>query len=245
VLHGLDIDIGAHLSAMTVEHGNLEQYKIWSSKLGPDPLRPDADFERLWNACGLSGCRGGNTSIGAVLMDQKRVAGVGNIYRAEILFKAGLHPDQPANTIGRDKFENVWFHCVDLMRRGVLEGSILTLDPDHQKLDPERRRYVYNQSRCLLCKGKIQSWDVKGRTCYGCFECQQMISGQGGSSGSGTSAKQMKKNEKRKVVRETRDVCVFRSKCAPEARDEKGASSKMEMKKRKRKTTISKKKKKK
>jgi len=231
------LEIGAHLSAMTVEHGNLQQYDIWASKLGPDPLRPDADFERLWIACGVAGCRGGNTSIGAVLMDQKRVAGVGNIYRAEICFKARIHPSQPANTLGREKFELIWFHCVDLMRRGVLEGSILTLDPDHQQMNPDRRRYVYNQSRCLLCKGKVQSWDVKGRTCYGCFQCQEMIAdgGGGGGGGGGTSsaAKQARKNKK-KIMREAKDVVVFKSKCAPEARDETGGTQK---RKRKTKTT--------
>ena len=88
--------------------------------LGTDPLREDADFERLWDACCTPGKRGGNTPIGAVLMDQHKIAGVGNIFRTEILYKARVHPDQPAGSIGRPTLERVWQHTVDLMRRGVV-----------------------------------------------------------------------------------------------------------------------------
>lgn len=52
------------------------------AKLGPDPLREDADKERLWAVMQKS-----KKSIGQLLMDQTAVAGIGNIYRAEILFK--------------------------------------------------------------------------------------------------------------------------------------------------------------
>ena len=188
----------AHLSAMTCEVGDLVQYTVWCAKLGPDPLRKDADFERLWNACGVPNCRGGRASIGAVLMDQKRIAGVGNIYRAEILFKAKVHPEQPANTLGREVFERVWFHCVDLMQRGVAEGSILTLDDAHQLLHPTKRRYVYNQSKCIVCQNNVKSWTMKNRTCYGCLTCQPMLHR--------IALKEGQKN----------DVKVFKSVCAPE-----------------------------
>ena len=137
---GSDNGTVAHLSAMTCEIGDLAAFDAWAKKLGPDPLRDDADFERIWNKCGVPGARGGKAPIGAVLMDQSKVAGVGNIYRAEILFKAGVHPEQPAHTLGRERFEAVWFHTVDLMRRGVQDGSILTVDKQHKKLDRTRRR---------------------------------------------------------------------------------------------------------
>ena len=202
-------DVVAHLSAMTVEHGGVDHYDTWRSKLGEDPLRKDADIERLWQACGAPGTRGGKASIGSVLMDQKRVAGVGNIYRAEILFKARVHPEQPANTVGREAFDRIWFHCCDLMRRGVEVGSILTLDPKHQSLDPTRRRYIYNQKRCLLCKSKIKSWTMKGRTVYACPSCQPLQD---------TTAIDAARKD---VIAAANDVKVFKSRCAPEASDEK------------------------
>lgn len=46
--------------------------------------------------------------IGLVLMDQSMMAGVGNIYRAEILFKAGVHPETPASAISREQFDKIW-----------------------------------------------------------------------------------------------------------------------------------------
>jgi formamidopyrimidine-DNA glycosylase len=60
-------------------------YSTQSAKLGPDPLREDADVEVVWNK--LSSSR---KSVGLILMDQTMVAGIGNIYRAEILFKVRL-----------------------------------------------------------------------------------------------------------------------------------------------------------
>ena len=205
--------IVAHLSAMTVEMGDRAKFDVWSAKLGPDPLRDDADFERLWNTCGMPDARAGKAPIGAVLMDQSKVAGVGNIYRAEILFKAGVHPEQPANQLGRERFEAVWYHCVDLMRKGVQTGSILTVDTQHKKLDRTRRRYVYNQSKCLLCKTKIKSWDMRKRTCYACFACQPMLPATRLPS---SRAKQLRANT---------DVKVFASRCAPEVGAKKGKAA--------------------
>lgn len=77
-----DANIAAHLSAMSVEHGNVDWYASCVAKLGQDPLRSDANVEALWAK--VQRCK---KPIGVVLMDQSMVAGPGNIYRAEILFK--------------------------------------------------------------------------------------------------------------------------------------------------------------
>lgn len=60
---------------------------------------------------------------GLVLMDQSMVAGIGNIYRAEILYKAAMHPEQPAHTVDRAAFERVWYHSVDLLQKGYATGA--------------------------------------------------------------------------------------------------------------------------
>ena len=60
-------------------------YEERAGKLGPDPLRDDADPERLWQRMIKS-----RKPVGLFLMDQEAVAGIGNIYRAEILFKVGV-----------------------------------------------------------------------------------------------------------------------------------------------------------
>ena len=75
-------------------------------------------------------------SVGLLLMDQGFWAGVGNIYRAEILFVARVHPSVPGVQLTRDEFDRIWSTSVALMRRGYEQGSILTVDPNPK---PHRR----------------------------------------------------------------------------------------------------------
>lgn len=159
----------ADLSAMTVQYGGMDLYEEKRNALGSDPLRSDADPEGLWNRVSKS-----KKSIGSIIMDQSYFAGPGNIYRAEILFKAGIHPDTPGDTLERHQFDEVWKHTVDLMRRGYTTGSILTVDPaEAERLGrPELRRYIYNAKRCPRCQSNIQTWAIQNRTCYACLTCQ-------------------------------------------------------------------------
>ncbi|PNW80067.1 hypothetical protein CHLRE_08g376500v5 [Chlamydomonas reinhardtii] len=94
----------AHLSAMTVAHGGPAFYVTKAAALGQDPLREDADKEVLWAKVQKS-----KKSIGLVLMDQTLIAGVGNIYRAEILYKARVHPELPAASVSREQFDRIWW----------------------------------------------------------------------------------------------------------------------------------------
>ena len=79
----------AMLSAMTVDLMDEAAFEAKRATLGQDPLREDACAETLWDKFKTR-----RTSVGLALMDQSMFAGVGNIYRAEILFKAGVHPEQ-------------------------------------------------------------------------------------------------------------------------------------------------------
>ncbi len=157
--------ICTHLSAMTVAHGNYTLYTSKKSTLGEDPLRVDACPDRLYNKVIKS-----KKSIGQLIMDQTYFAGPGNIYRAEILFLAGVYPTTLGVNLDKVTFDKIWNVSVQLLRRGYDTGSILTVDA---KIDPEvaakgERRYIYNQSRCARCGGKVSSWDMSGRTCYAC-----------------------------------------------------------------------------
>ncbi|CAB9522493.1 expressed unknown protein [Seminavis robusta] len=155
---------------MTVNYGlGMDLYVTKKAKLGQDPLREDADPELLWTKVKKS-----KTSIGAVIMDQSYFTGPGNIYRAEILFKAGVHPDIPGMALQRSNFDQIWQHTVTLLQRGYQTGSILTVDPEEARRlgKPKLRRYIYNTSHCPRCKSRIQVWDIAGRTCYACPTCQ-------------------------------------------------------------------------
>ena len=72
-------------------------------RLGPDPLRNDADPERAWDRISAS-----RKPIGALLLDQSVIAGVGNVYRAEALFQLGIHPDRPGHDLSKADFRKLW-----------------------------------------------------------------------------------------------------------------------------------------
>ena len=205
----------ADLSAMTVNHGGMDLYESKRSKLGQDPLRDDADVELLWTKVKKS-----KKSIGALIMDQSFFTGPGNIYRAEILFKAGIHPDVPGRALERDEFDRIWQHTVSLLQRGYQTGSILTVDPDEaQRLgNPRLRRYIYNTRHCPRCQSRIHVWDIASRTCYACPQCQPKK----------VVVEEEKKETKKKsrkaaapvVTPEKKQECVpFNSHCARESVD--------------------------
>jgi formamidopyrimidine-DNA glycosylase len=163
--------IVADLSAMTVQHGGMEMYQEKRLKLGEDPLREDADPERLWSRVQKS-----SKSIGALIMDQSYFTGPGNIYRAEICFKAGIHPNRLGKTLLRQEFDTVWYHTKDLLERGYSTGSILTVDSEEAQAlgKPRMRRYIYNTAKCPRCSSSIKSWKIASRTCYACPNCQSL-----------------------------------------------------------------------
>ncbi len=94
---------------------------------GPDPIRPDADPMRAW-----ARIRRSRAPIGGLLMDQTVLAGVGNVYRAEVLFRHRMHPLRPGNTLRVGQFDarcgTTWSV---LMAEGVRTGRIDTVRPEH------------------------------------------------------------------------------------------------------------------
>ncbi|HMT50898.1 MAG TPA: Fpg/Nei family DNA glycosylase, partial [Dietzia sp.] len=90
-------------------------------RLGPDPLDPAADPGRAWERI-----RRSSRPIGALLMDQKVLAGVGNVYRAEALFRGGLEPFRPGATMREGEFRGLWDDLVALMAVGAETGGIVT-----------------------------------------------------------------------------------------------------------------------
>lgn len=148
----------SHLSAMTVEHGKPEKlYRELAEKLGPDPLRQDADLKRF-----TARCAGFKKPIGAVLMDQSAIAGVGNIYRSEVLYEAGIHPNQPANTLSSAELSGLWCTIVTQMQSGFRTGSIWG-DRDEP--------LVYGREESA-CGGAVASMEMGGRTVYVCAKKQ-------------------------------------------------------------------------
>jgi formamidopyrimidine-DNA glycosylase len=144
------------------------------ARLGPDPLRAHADPEAAWR--GVSRSR---VAVGQLLMDQRVLAGVGNVYRAEVLFRAGLSPFTPGVEVPRAVWDAVWADLRRLMRAGVRAGRIVTTE----RVDRDRRRgpatqddahYVYRRTGlpCRRCGTPVQTAPMAGRNLYWCPVCQ-------------------------------------------------------------------------
>ena len=145
------------------------------AKLGPDPLRRGEDPERMWAALQRR-----RIAVGAALLDQSIVAGIGNVFRAESLFLAGVHPDSPARDVTRAEFEALWRILKTQLRAGERSGRIVTVvpaevgAPSRAKVPDTERLYVYRRTGlpCRRCATLVASWPLAGRTISACIDCQ-------------------------------------------------------------------------
>jgi endonuclease-8 len=167
--------------ATTCELLGDPERKAVLARLGPDPLRPDADWTVAWARVSRS-----RTPIGALLMDQTVLAGVGNVYRAEVLFRHRVHPLRPGRTLRRGRFEAMWRDLVELMRSGVEVGRIDTVRPEHlpeamgrppRKDDHGGEVYVYRRHHmpCHVCGARIRTEVLAGRNLFWCPRCQPVF----------------------------------------------------------------------
>jgi endonuclease-8 len=144
------------------------------ARLGPDPLRRDADPAWPWERISKS-----RRPIGALLMDQTIIAGVGNVYRNELLFRHGIDPYRPGRAIGEMEFTEAWNDLVVLMKVGVRRGKIITVRPEHDRGAPSYgpgrpRTYVYRRAGdpCRVCGTLIRTAELEGRNLFWCPTCQ-------------------------------------------------------------------------
>jgi endonuclease-8 len=155
-----------------------EQRRSVLDRLGPDPLRSDADWTKAWARVSRS-----RKPVGALLMDQQVLAGVGNVYRAELLFRHRVHPLRPGNTLRRGQFEAMWGDLVALMHEGVLSGRIDTVRPEHTpdamgrspRVDDHGGEvYVYRRhgQPCHVCGARVRTAVLEGRNLFWCPRCQ-------------------------------------------------------------------------
>lgn len=146
--------------------------------LGPDPLRPDADPMIAWARISRS-----HRAIGDLLMDQKVLAGVGNVYRAEVLYRHRIHPLRPGSTLRVGQFRALWQDLVELMGEGVRTGRIDTVRHEHTPEEMDRpprvddhggEVYVYRRTGqpCLVCGAKVRTQELVGRNLFWCPRCQ-------------------------------------------------------------------------
>lgn len=136
-------------------------------RLGPDPLRRNADPDRAYARISRS-----RAPIGALLMDQSVLAGVGNVYRVELLYRHGLDPYRPGQDVSLEQWSQMWADLVGLMRDGVRRGQIVTTRAEHRR---RSRVYVYRRTGepCLVCGTLVRTEVLLTRNLFWCPVCQR------------------------------------------------------------------------
>jgi formamidopyrimidine-DNA glycosylase len=142
------------------------------ARIGPDPLNADADPNIFYDAIAKS-----KAPIGALLMDQSVVSGIGNVYRAEVLHLLKIHPEIPGRAISPKTAKKMWTLMVGLLARGVEEKRIVTtqglkIAKGGKRMLRSESVHVYRRSTCRSCGGNVQKYLLRARSAYVCTACQ-------------------------------------------------------------------------
>ncbi|TYO99589.1 DNA-(apurinic or apyrimidinic site) lyase [Geothermobacter ehrlichii] len=140
--------------------------------LGPEPLSDAFDGAYL-----LGRCRKRRTAIKALLMDQKVVVGVGNIYASEALFRAGIRPDRPCGRLSAAECDRLVAAVRDVLTRAIAAGG--TTLRDFQRADGrpgyfslELQVYGRGGEPCVACGQELEQMRLAGRSTFFCRYCQ-------------------------------------------------------------------------
>lgn len=153
---------------------DLDSVTRVQQSLGPDPLREDATGSEA--ARFVERVTRSKVSIGQLLMDQSVLAGVGNVYRAELLFRAKLSPFTPGEHVPAELVMRIWNDAATLMQIGVRRGIMLTRDGFLSGVVSKANRYyVYKREGqpCRECGEEIQISLMATRKLYWCASCQR------------------------------------------------------------------------
>ncbi|MBE0478532.1 bifunctional DNA-formamidopyrimidine glycosylase/DNA-(apurinic or apyrimidinic site) lyase [Candidatus Aerophobetes bacterium] len=141
--------------------------------MGPDPLCPDFTLAKFKQR--LKGRKG---KIKPVLMDQKVLAGIGNIYSQEAVHKAGIHPERDTSRLTSHEIEAIYRALLEVLKEAIeYKGSSVDayLDLNGEKGDYVPRLKVYGREgeNCYRCKSIIKRKKISGRGTYFCDNCQK------------------------------------------------------------------------
>lgn len=142
-------------------------------RLGPDPLNPNprgTELDRFILRVSTS-----KTPIGLALMSQEVISGIGNVYRAELLFRAGINPHTPGSELSSDQLTQIWNDSVQLLKIGVKTGFMITRDELANKMpSKDERNFVYKREGlpCRNCGTNISLELMAARKLYWCVSCQ-------------------------------------------------------------------------
>ena len=173
-------DLRGPMACQVVDEAEVDRLV---ARQGPDPLQPVGgrnDPDAAYRSISRSG-----RTLAELLMDQSVLAGAGNIYRCEVLWRHRLHPLKPGRSLRRASWQLIWDDLVALMPWGVRTGSIITLDDvledvraawgRGERPEVPREFAVYQRAGmpCLRCGSTVRHKVVAGRNLFWCGNCQR------------------------------------------------------------------------
>ncbi|RZU40589.1 Fpg/Nei family DNA glycosylase [Edaphobacter modestus] len=150
-----------------------EKWDELVNRLGPDPLNGDGPDKMIAKV------RKSRKSIGELLMDQTLFAGIGNIFRAELLYRARLSPFRSGRDVEETTLQSIWKDAGLLMPAAMIDRRIVTTKPADRphkrgKVLKEEAHYVYRRNGlpCFVCDTTVKKEEVAGRNLFWCPTCQ-------------------------------------------------------------------------
>ena len=170
------LSVGLHLQTHTLAGFNLPVLEVLSraellthphlSALGPDLLSPEVNLEEVLRRLRRHPTR----AIAEALMDQRNCAGIGNVYKSELLFMQRIHPLSAIAALSDETLEELLRVALKWMRRNLLAG------PRRTRWGAQANHWVYGRAgeRCAVCDGTITRLrqGKQNRSTYLCVRCQ-------------------------------------------------------------------------
>ena len=143
------------------------------ARLGPEPLDEEFDGDHLWHRS-----RGRSAPVKNFLMDQAIVVGVGNIYAAEALFRAGIAPQRSARRVSRERYALLSDAVKQILAHAIARGGTTLRDflaPDGAPGYFEQELLVYGRAReqCKVCRTPLRAGVLGQRATVWCPRCQR------------------------------------------------------------------------
>ncbi len=143
------------------------------ARLGPEPLSPEFSPEVFQEIL-----KGSSRAVKALLLDQKKIAGLGNIYADEALFRAGIHPSQPADELTRDDVERLYQSIDQVLKAGIKYSGTSFSDYVNALGETgsfQERLMVYGRDgeKCPRCSCQISKDRIASRSTHFCPDCQE------------------------------------------------------------------------
>lgn len=139
---------------------------------GVEPLSEDFNEDYLYHLT-----RKNYLNIKLLLLDQKNIRGIGNIYASEILFESSIHPCSISSKIPKEKILNIVNNTKIILKKSILDGGTTIKDFKHldgKKGDNLRNIKVYGKEglACVNCNNHIRNINIGNRSTFYCFNCQ-------------------------------------------------------------------------